>query len=171
LRRHWTGLEATLWTAFLAALLFALWSALEALARARPGWQLPTAWCAAAALAAGALHFSGSSVLALLALVLAAALFPCAVLGLVRPSLVWSPGAVAPFVLTYLGLVWAGRFTSDLTFRSFLLLTPAPVLPALALLPLFARSRWRGPLGIFLAAGPAGLALLLELALIPESPY
>ena len=170
-RAQWNGFEATLWLAFLTLSLIGLWTALDSLARKRRGATLPMAWCLCGLLAAGALQLSGSFSLAQLAASLASALVPCAVLGLWRPSILWAPGAIAPFCLTYLGLVWGGHFSAELSFPSFLLLAVAPLLPALAELPRTSSRRSRAALAVLFAALPALVAVLIEYVTAPEPLY
>lgn len=170
-RAQWNGFEATLWLVFLTLSLIGLWTALDSLARKRRGASLPLAWCVSCLLAAGALQLSGSFSLAQLAASLASALVPCAVLGWRRPSTLWAPGAVGPLAVTYLGLVWGGRFSADLSFASFVLLAIAPTLPALAELPSFANRRSRAFLAVFFAALPGLAALLIERLVQPDPFY
>lgn len=167
---HWTTVASVLWTAGLAAALFLTWQALETLAERRGGFPLPLALGITSALAGEALHFSGSTTLGQLAGALATALVACAVLGFLRPDSRLAPGGLAPFVLLHSGLVWGGRFASELTFPGFALLTVAPLLAWTGELVPPARSRWRLALTLLLPALAASVAVLLERGATAE-PY
>jgi len=170
---HWTRTESFLWTAGLAGTLFASWSALETLAIRRPGAMLPLALGLSTACSAGVLHYSGSSAsLAPLAGSLVPALCACALLGFLRPGFGLSHGGIAPFVLLYSGLLWAGHFASELGGRGFALLLIAPLLSWFGELVPGSRPRLR--LGLSFAAPVATslVALLIARAAAPpSSPY
>lgn len=168
---HWTLSESILWTGGLAAVLFLSWLALEALSRRRPGAPVPLGWALSTGLGAGALHLSGSFHLAQLAGALCTALAACSLLGYLRPGIRLAPDGIAPLALLHFGLVWAGRFASKLSFAGFALLSIAPLLAWSGELLPASRRRWRVWTTVLGPSLAALVALLLEYAAAPESPY
>lgn len=172
-RHHWDGGEALLWTALLAGTLFAVWSALEVLARRRPGPSLPMALIPVGALAACALFLSGSASLAQLAGAWTAPLAVALVVSWWRPELTLAGGGVSCASLCFAGLLWAGHFTSELSTASLILLGLAPLVPWIGEVPALTR-RWPGPRTVLVTCAatlPAAAAVAIELLARPADPY
>jgi len=169
---HWNRTESVLWTSGLAAALYAAWNALESLALRRSGGVLPLSFGLALALCAGTLHFSGASAsLAALAAALVPALFACALLAWLRPGFTLARGGIAPYVLLHSGLLWAGRFASELGGWSFALSFLAPLGAWSGELVPAGRPRLRTALQLGVPPAVSLAALLIARAAAPSSPY
>ncbi len=159
---HWNRTESILWTLGLAGLLFLSWNALESLAARLSRPALPLAWALVGTLSALALGLSGSTPLAQLAGGLAAALLACAGLARWRADFRLSRGAIAPYVLVHSGLLWAGKFASQLSLAALALLSLAPLCAWASELAPPASRRWRDLLVIVPPTAVALVALLLD---------
>lgn len=164
--RHWGRMEGILWSAGLAAFVFASWHGLARLERRAPDAWRSLALAIATALAATAYGLSGSAQIGQLGAALAASAGLCALAGLRAGRAGLDASGTGVFVALYQGILWCAKFISELSWPSFVLLGLAPLL---VLLP---RPRTRS-LALLVTFSPlllAGLALGLELLDQPE-PY
>jgi hypothetical protein len=146
--RHWTKLEAWLWSAGLAALVFVSWQLASAREGREPSAMRMLVLAFAGAFAALAYVLSGSVQLAQLGGALAVCLGLCALFALTRGGPGLGTGAGTYLVLHH-GILWCSKFISELSWTSFALLA---LVPLAAFLP---RPRSRP------AAGLAALAPVL----------
>jgi len=127
-RLHWERLEGILWTAGLAAALFATWSLLARQEeRGPPDATRTLAWAFESALLAGTLPWVGGGLFAQIPLALAIATGLCALVGLKRGAAGLGAAGVAPLVVLHGAILWAGRFLYDLDTIGLALLTLAPL--------------------------------------------
>ncbi|MEM7307243.1 MAG: hypothetical protein AAF682_11265 [Planctomycetota bacterium] len=171
-REHqWEGNEAVMWMTGLTLATCAVWTALDAIAKRRPGPGLPLALCAAVSGTAGALAISGSGSLGQTAGALAAALGPAFVLCALRRD-VTLERALAPFALLFACLLLGGHYAADLPASAALLCGASPLLAGLVLL-LSGRLRpWLAVVAaLIVVLAATGGAAWLGYTPTPDNPY
>jgi hypothetical protein len=172
-RLHWSPLQGILWTAGLAAYLFATWSLLSADEReGRHGSGASLGLGLAAALSAGSYGLAGGALFAQLAAASAGALVLCGLLGWWRGSGGLGAGGVTAYSLVHFGELWAARWLFELSTAGFVLLSLVPLsVPGARLVPGLPR-RAQAALAFGGPALLAAAALLLEWTSAPAaSPY
>jgi hypothetical protein len=164
----WSTAAAAAWVGGSGAALFAVWTAVDALAPRAPGRSLPLALLVASAGLAAALAAAGSALAGQLAGTLAAGLGAVFLLTLRRPDVDLGRDGLAVTLVGYAGLVLVGHFYADLPLPAAALLFLAPALPWAAQLPAL-RGRWL-PATVRVSAVLVPVALALWLALRPPAP-
>lgn len=160
---RWSPRETMLWLGGMAVAVSILWELTERLARRRAGFMLPAILWLVTVAASIALVWTGSAMLGQLAGALAAILGAAVVLTLWAPKLSLAFGAVSMWVLLFTGLLWQGRFYSELGLGSAVCFLAAPVFAWAGEWPaLQAKPAWtRGAVRLIAVLIPLAIGLFL----------
>ena len=165
----WTSRESAAWLIVLGVVAVASWTSLDTLDGRLPGPVQPLSLLITLSLGAGALMVSGSFVLGGLGMVLAGAVKPVVLLGLISPTRSGGRSAGAVAWPIFLALLVNGVCFAELPRHVALLLAVAP---GAAWIGMVGPLRRLGPRGAAISCGfatavPAGLALALAMAASP----